>query len=396
MCTAALKRASRRPELADIFRAHGHLLDKLSVDQNRIVRALTACRTPALGGHARTCDHCGHQEISYNSCRDRHCPKCPALDEARWVEARQAEVLPVEYFHVVFTIPEELHPLLISNPRKGYGLLFSAVAETLLDVALNPRNLGARIGFTAVLHTWTQRLLYHPHVHCIVPGGGLSSDRTHWVGAKPGFFLPVRVLSEVFRGKLLDKLRIAFLRREMTVPKDCNHRMLLGQAAAKSWVVYSKPPFAGPKQVITYLGRYAHRIAISNDRIVALENGRVTFRWKDRAHHDRPRQETIEAPSFLKRFLLHVLPRGFVRIRHYGFLANGHRKEQLETCRRFLSVPIESITPNQEETWDALIERVTGRDVLRCPQCRVGRLLDSAVVPPQVPAWRLPGSGASA
>ena len=365
------------------------------MDQNRVIRAITRCRTAALGGHARTCDRCGYQEVSYNSCRDRHCPKCPALDEARWVEARQAALLPVEYFHVVFTVPEELQPLLLWNQRVGYGLLLAAVAETLLEVARNPRRLGAQIGFTAVLHTWTQRLRYHPHVHCIVPGGGLSPEGGRWIGAKPGFFLPVRVLSEVFRGKLLDKMREAFLHRRMKPPQEHDHRKLLGQAAVKPWVVYSKPPFAGPKQVIAYLGRYAHRIAISNDRLVSLQNGRVTFRWKDRANQDQPRLETLEATSFMRRFFLHVLPRRFVRIRHYGLLANSQREKQLAKCRGFLGAEAPAKPARDEETWHVLVLRLTGKDPLRCPHCGSGRLAETVVVQPQLALLHLPGAGAS-
>ncbi len=396
MCTATAPRASRRPELADIFRAHGHRLDGLTADQHRVVRAITACRTAALGGHVRTCDRCGYQEISYNSCRDRHCPKCPALDEARWVEARKAALLPVEYFHVVFTVPEELQPLLLGNQAVGYGLLFAAVSETLLEVARNPRNLGAQIGFTAVLHTWTQRLLYHPHIHCIVPGGGLSPDGDRWIPAKPGFFLPVRILSEVFRGKLLDKMRQAFLRGRMVPPHRHDHRKLLGQAAVKPWVVYSKPPFAGAQQVISYLGRYAHRIAISNDRLVSIQNDQVTFRWKDRANQDRPRLETLEATSFLRRFLLHVVPRRFVRLRHYGLLANAHREKQLAKCRDLLDAAPPPEATREPETWQALLLRLTGKDVLRCPRCGSGQLEETAIPRAQAPAWRLPGAGATA
>ena len=295
----------------------------------------------------------------------------------------------------MFTVADELKPLFLANQRLAYGLLFAAVAETLLEVAANPRRLGAQIGFTAVLHTWTQRLLYHPHIHCIVAGGGLSPDGQRWMPTKPGFFLPVRVLSEVFRGKLLDAMRRAFVGGRLVVPADDDARRALGQAAVKPWMVYSKPPFAGPKQVISYLGRYTHRIAISHERLVSFHDGHVTFRWKDRAHHDRPRVETVEATAFARRFLLHVLPRGFMRIRHYGFLANAHRKEKIATLRGLLGVD-RATDPHRSDAWQVLVERWTGRDVLSCPRCHVGRLADSGFVHAQAPPWKLPGSGATA
>jgi len=284
-CPADPARRGRqvRLELAELFRHYGSRLPPLSHHQARTVAAITHCRTAALGGHLQQCDRCGHQEISYNSCRNRHCPKCQGLDEMRWLERQQQSLLPIEYHHVVFTIPDGLHPLLRGNPRIGYGLLFRAVAETLHDVALRPKNLGARIGFTAILHTWTQTLAYHPHLHCIVTGGGLSSQGDRWVAAKPGFLFPVRILSRVFRGKFLQKLEQALDAGTLRSAPSGGHA-LLRRAARKNWVVYSKPPFAGPEQVLRYLARYTHRIAISNDRLESIEHGKVTFRWRDRAH----------------------------------------------------------------------------------------------------------------
>ena len=381
--------ARARLELADIFRAHGDRLPPLAGPQARAARAIVRCRTAALGGHVQECDHCGHREIAYNSCRNRHCPKCQRLEAARWLEAQQAHLLPTEYHHVVFTLSAVLHPLFLGNPQTGYRLLFAAVAETLGEVALRPQNLGATIGFSAVLHTWTQTLLYHPHVHCIVTGGGLSPDGTRWVSAHPGFLFPVRILARVFRGKLLRKLEQALA--EGTLRTDAaDPAALLRQAARPSWVVYSKPPFAGPEQVLRYLGRYTHRIAISNERLTAMHDGQVTFQWTDRAHGNARKLMTLEAVEFLRRFLLHVLPRGLVRIRHYGLLANGAKRARLARCRALLGGEPESpgstpARPPDPEPWPALVERLTGRDVTLCPQCRRGHLIVKESVPPAEP-----------
>lgn len=384
---------SGRLGLADIFRAHGDLLEGLSSQQKRAVRAITSCRTAALGGHVQVCDTCGHEEIRYNSCRNRHCPMCGSLDKARWVEDRKKDVLPVEYHHVVFTIPQELHPVFLAHPKIAYDLLFEAASQTLSEVAENPKNLGAKIGFTAVLHTWTQTLLYHPHLHVVVPGGGLSPSADRWIPAKPGFFLPVKILSIVFRGKLLSALETAY--RLGRIPEaGTPWGLILAAAAKKDWVVYSKPPMAGAEQVIEYLSRYTHRIAISNDRLVSMKGDRVTFRWKDRAQGNRPRMMTLAAVDFLKRFLLHVLPSGLVRIRHYGFLANAVRRRDLARCRELLEVPA-SDPPERvpKESWQELLLRLTGRDVLRCPKCGVGRMTTTQEVPASAVRWRIPGLG---
>lgn len=376
-----------RLELADIVRAHADQLDGLSPEQRRVLQAITHCRTAALGGHRRQCEACGHEELSYNSCRNRHCPKCQGLDEARWIEAQQRDLLPVQYFHLVFTVPTELHPLFLAAPPVAYRLLFTAAAKTLQAVAR--RRLGATIGFTAVLHTWTQLLLYHPHIHCIVPGGGLDVDDTRWIPAPRDFFLPVRVLAQVFRGKLLSLLEKAVNRAKIREGPDEDFHRQLKQAARKKWVVYSKPPFAGAEQVLAYLGRYAYRIALSNDRLVALQDGLVTFRWKDRAHGNVPRLATLDAPTFLRRFLLHLLPRRFVRIRHYGFLANSVRLQTLPRVRQCLAPSaraIQSLAPREPEPWDALLLRLTGKDVTRCPRCGVGHL----VVVEELPALGQP------
>jgi hypothetical protein len=323
------------------------------------------------------CDSCGHGRVAYNSCRNRHCPKCQGLDELRWVERQQQGLLPIGYHHVVFTVPDALHPLLRRSPRLGYDLLFAAVAETLQEVAQRPQSLGARIGFTAVLHTWSQLLAYHPHIHCIVTGGGISPDGSRWIPAKPRFLFSVRVLARVFRGKLLHKLEQALDNGKLADPGHDGHAHLR-RAARKDWNVYSKPPFAGPEHVLRYLGRYTHRIAISNHRLVSVEDGHVTFRWRDRAHGNAVRLQTLEAAEFLRRFLLHVLPPGFMRIRHYGLLANRRRNSCLETCRHLLGADLQSQDRHDDvgrtESWQQLLLRVTGTDVTRCPNCRTGRL----------------------
>ena len=317
-----------RLELAEVIRSCGDaFLDEygatLSPEQRRALRDIAACRTSALGGHMEECDRCGHRRIAYNSCRNRHCPKCQATAAAHWVEAQAADLLPVEYFHIVFTLPAALGPLALQNPRVVYGLLFRAAAETLMQIAVDAKHLGAEIGFLAVLHTWGQTLQHHPHVHCVVPGGGLSPDGTGWVASPKGFFLPVRVLGRVFRGKFLallgtafDRGRLAFHGRLRELVGADRFHQLLRAAAQTEWVVYAKPPFGGPEQVLKYLARYTHRVAISNRRLVALKDGRVRFRYKDYARGGRRRTMTLEASEFLRRFLQHVLPSGFVRIRH--------------------------------------------------------------------------------
>jgi hypothetical protein len=321
-----------RPEVAEVFRRYQDdyaAIHRPSQEQRRVLRDLVACRTAALGGHLRRCDACGHEEISYNSCRNRHCPKCQAQKQAQWLEAQCANLLEVPYFHIVFTLPEDLGPLALQNKKLLYGLLFRCASEALLAIARDEKHLGARIGFTAVLHTWGQTLLHHPHLHCLVPAGGLSPDRGRWIRAREGFFLPVRVLSRLFRGKYLACLRKAYesgelvfagALQELAAPQAW--RAFLKKLQRVEWVVYAKPPFGSPEQVLKYLARYTHRVAISNRRLLSIEGGHVAFRYKDyrRAHSDRVMRLT--AVEFMRRFLLHVLPKRFVRIRHYGLLAN--------------------------------------------------------------------------
>lgn len=374
-------------EVADVLRQHGDAFldrcgDSLSHEQRRVLHDLNACRTAALGGHVEECDRCGHRQVAYNSCRNRHCPKCQATAAAEWMEAREAELLPVEYFHVVFTIPETLGPIALQNPRVVYGLLFRAAAETLQQVAADPKHLGAEIGFLAVLHTWGQSLQHHPHVHCVVPGGGIAPDASRWVACRPGFFLPVRVLSRVFRGKFLALLRTAFDRGRLAFhgklgpladPREFQRRLAAG--ARTEWVVHAKPPFGGPEQVLKYLARYTHRVAISNRRLTALEGDEVEFLWKDYAHGGKQKTMKLKVGEFIRRFLLHVLPAGFVRIRHYGFLANRVCREKLALCRELLGVGVapEPVAAGPVSEPKGIVEGEPAAHA--CPVCGEGRMV---------------------
>ena len=340
-------------EVADIFRAHGpawrqQQAGHLSLGQLKVMSAIEQCRTAALGGHALRCDDCGHEEISYNSCRNRHCPKCQAKAAQRWLEARQADLLPVEYYHVVFTLPEPISAIAYTNKAAIYRLLFDVAAETLTTLAADPKHLGAQIGATLVLHTWGSALTHHPHVHGIVPGGGLSRDGERWVACRRGFFLPVRVLSRLFRRRFVDELeklhhagQLQFFGEHAGLTEANAFRRWLAPLRSCEWVVYAKRPFAGPGAVLAYLSRYTHRVAISNRRLVAMDENGVAFRWKDYRAKGRTRFKTMMlAPAeFMRRFLLHVLPSGFHRIRHYGLLANAGRRANLAKVRVLLDVP---------------------------------------------------------
>lgn len=364
-------RVGRRPELAQIFEAHAPPLEQLGHDRRRVVRDVMRCRTSALGGHLQVCDQCGRAKPFYNSCRNRHCPKCQSLEQARWVEAQGRTLLPVQYFHVVFTVPEALHLFFLADRRQGYSMLFEAALAALHAVC--QRRLGATPGTIAVLHTWSQTLAFHPHIHCIVTGGGLDAAREHWISARPGFLVPVRVLSRVFRGKLLESLERTVSTGTAGVGAPLGER-LLRQAAAKEWVVYSKAPMAGPDQVLRYLGRYTHRIAIGNERLVALEDGRVAFRYRDRRRRNARRVMTLDANDFVQRFLRHVLPRGFVRIRHFGLQANAQRASLMAQARELLAAPSPPAPQPLREPWNDVLRRLTGRDPLRCPFCETGTL----------------------
>jgi hypothetical protein len=371
-----------RLEVAEVFRQFAEeYLTKYgaSPEQRRVLRDVQNCRTAVLGGHVEQCDHCGHQKIAYNSCRNRHCPKCQGPARARWMQAREAELLPVPYFHVVFTLPEALGPLALQNKTVVYDALFRAVGETLLEVAANPKRLGARIGFLAVLHTWGQNLMHHPHVHCVVPAGGLSPDAAAWVPGRDGFFLPVRVLSRVFRGKFIAFLKQAIGRGALQyhgsltpLADPAAMEQLMDQAVRHEWVVYAKRPFGGPEAVLKYLARYTHRVAISNRRLLRLENGQVTFSWKDYAHGNRQSTMTLSAVEFIRRFLLHVLPASFVKIRYYGFMANRHRSENLARCRALLrqtSAATDGELPQETEPTGEVLEETP---TFRCPACQKG------------------------
>jgi hypothetical protein len=356
-------------------------------EQRRTLNDLAACRTAALGGHVLGCPECGHQQIAYNSCGNRHCPTCRATASARWLEARAAELLPVPYFHLVFTLPDALNSIALGNPRVVYDLLLRCAAETVLEVAANPDHLGARTGVLAVLHTWGQALQFHPHVHCVVPGGGLSQDRTCWVGSRPDFFLPVRVLSRVFRGKFLAGLRAAYTDGRLRLTGRCpggeaaEFERLVSAAVRTDWVVYAKPPFGGPEVVLKYLARYTHRVAISDSRLLDFEDGVVRFRYKDYAHGNRKRVMSLSASEFVRRFLLHVLPAGLVRIRHYGILSNRHRHEDLALCRELLG-GVKAAEPEASEA----VGVPEGADAITptrvCPSCGAGRMVVIAEFPP--------------
>jgi hypothetical protein len=345
-------------EVADIFRAHGptwrqHERGHLSLGQLKVMSAIEQCRTLALGGHALRCSACAQDQIAYNSCRNRHCPKCQGSAAQRWLEARQADLLPVEYYHVVFTLPAPISAIAYTNKEMIYGLLFDIAAETLRTIAADPKHLGARIGVTLVLHTWGSALTHHPHVHGIVPGGGLALDADRWVPCKPGFFLSVRVLSRLFRRRFLEELQNAhragqlkFFGEHVDLADTDAFADWLAPLRQCEWVVYAKRPFAGPQAVLAYLSRYTHRVAISNRRLLACDDRGVTFRWKDYRARGRTRYKTmtLATAEFIRRFLLHVLPTGFHRIRHYGLLANAHRKTQIATARQLLDQPAPELT----------------------------------------------------
>jgi hypothetical protein len=361
------------PEVADILADHAYSLP-LTRHLMRVVRAIVSCRTLSLGGHAEVCPDCGFKRHAYNSCRNRHCPKCQILEQERWAEAQEARLVPTHYFHVVFTVAAELRPLFLRAPEVCLALLFEAVAETLAE--LGARHLGAQIGFTAVLHTWTQRLLFHPHLHVIVPGGGLAGG--HWTQCKSNFFLPIDPLCTIFKGKLLGKLKRAL--GEGLIPGNlAEARVLIAQAGQKDWVVNIKPPMAGPQHVVRYLSRYSHRIAITNSRIVSYDGKTVVFRYKDRKD-GRTKPERVSGEKFCRRFLRHVLPPRFVRIRHYGLLAARNAKK-LARCREILGArPVEKKSAG--ESWDQAVQRLFGKDPLLCPACGKARMVIREIVPP--------------
>jgi len=381
-------------EVADVFSRYGDTYRQqhgasMSVTQWRVMNAIEVCRTAALGGHLERCDQCGYERNAFNSCRDRHCPKCQCLARAQWIDERQSELLEVPYFHVVFTVPEEIAAIAYQNKEAVYGILFQATAEALKTIAADPAHLGAEIGFFAVLHSWGSNLQFHPHLHCVVPGGGLSPHGERWVSCRPGFFLPVRVLSRLFRRLFLESLQKAFDSGKLqffNASEALRDRYafvkLLERMKACEWVVYAKRPFAGPQQVLDYVGRYTHRVAISNNRLLDIDNDQVRFQWKDYRDGGQIKTMTLSADEFIRRFLLHVLPDGFQRIRYYGFLGNRYRKEKLDQCRRLLGMPslAEPASPTDKDYRDRN-EELTGDSLRQCPQCKQGRMLVVEILP---------------
>jgi hypothetical protein len=353
------------------------------------MRAIEACRTAELGGHKDKCDQCGHIEISYNSCRNRHCPKCQTLRKERWIEAREENLLPIQYFHVVFTIPSGLNTLVIMNQKVMYNVLFRSVSETLTELSGNPRHLGARIGFIGILHTWGQNLMSHPHVHCVVTGGGLCPDGSRWISSRKSFFISVRVMSTLFRGKFLDYLKDVFASNDLTLAGEiCYLRephtfeIFRKRFYHKKWVVYCKPPFDGAEGALKYLGRYTHRIAISNNRILSLIDGKVAFRWRDYADGEKQKVMTLQADEFIRRFLIHVLPDRYVRIRHFGLLGNRRCKDNISLCRELLgSGKTKTNERASQETWQEQLLRLCGIDVTSCPVCKKGKMLTVEILP---------------
>jgi len=388
---------STKPELADIFRRHSHKLSFLFPEQKKVIQAIMACRTAELGGHILQCDTCGSMEISYNSCRNRHCPKCQSLAKARWIMDREQELLDVPYFHVVFTFSDLLYPIALQNKKVVYDILFQASARTLKEVAANPINLGAKIGFISILHTWDQQLNHHPHIHCIVPGGGLSKDRTRWISSAENFFLSVKILSAVFRAKFLSCLEKAFRLHKLVfygqttaLAAPDTFKQLLRQSCQTNWVVYAKRPFAGPQQVLNYLGRYTHRVAISNNRILSMTDSTVTFEWRDRRNDNVVKEMTLDVVQFMRRFLLHILPSGFMKIRHYGFLGNPSRKDTIALCQNLTGGTAAAKKPEKNpETWRDMMIFLTGQDPTLCPQCGKGHMVVFKELPRQLNPVRL-------
>ena len=387
--------------LADIFRRHGKAYRKkyaLPLHPIKLMRAIENCRTAALGGHASKCSQCGETRVWYNSCRNRHCPQCQSMARAQWLERRKEELLPVNYFHVVFTVPEQIAAIALQNKKVVYGILFRATAETLLTIARDPKHLGAHIGYFAVLHTWGQNLLHHPHLHCVIPGGGIAgTDERCWVNSRSNFFLPVRVLSAMFGRVFLGMLRVAFKKGELeffssleSLRLPNNFYRYLDPLEKIDWVVYSKKPFGGPENALEYLGRYTHRVAISNQRLLSDEGGKVSFLWKDyrqKSNKKKQRQKvmTLSTEEFTRRFLLHSLPRGFQRIRHFGLFANPVRKQSLALCRQLLHVPAPATPSPEPLCLDERYEALTGHSLLQCPVCKTPTMMLVEQFPPAHP-----------
>lgn len=379
----------RKWELADIFIEFGNAYRRahpMPLAHHKVMHAVEVCRTSYLGGHMKVCSFCGYEHPVYNSCGNRHCPKCQALSKARWIKKRQEELLPVEYFHNVFTLPHNLNVLARPNKKIIYDILFKSVSETLLEFGEN--ELGGKVGFIAILHTWDQKLLEHIHLHCIISAGALSANRKRWISSHDKDFLfSIRALSKVFRGKFLYYLKMAYSQGKLTFAgKSAEYESkegfssLIDELYKEDWVVYSKKPFAGPKKVLDYLGRYTFRIAISNDRIRGVKDGKVTYTYKDRRDNNQKKEATLEASEFIRRFLAHVLPNSFTRIRHFGFLANRNRKENVACVKKLLGVSAYTGERKEQSIKELMLE-FTGNDISKCPRCRVGSMTVKHLIP---------------
>ena len=372
-----------RPELADIFRHYGERYRKthcLPAAHRKVMRAVEVCRTAELGGHLTQCDTCGFEHPSYNSCRNRHCPKCQSLAKAQWLQEQSAELLPVGYFHLVFTLPHLLNGVILAHKKILFSLLFKAVSETLLEFGRT--RFGGTVGIIAVLHTWDQTLKDHFHLHCLIPSGALSLDQSRWIAARPNFLFPVKALSVVFRGKFLALLTQAGEKGRIETPSE-----RLKALRKKNWIVYAKKPFGSPQTVLDYLGRYTHRVALSNDRILKVENGEVTLSYRDRRDGDRKKSMILDAQEFIRRFLLHVLPDGFMRIRHFGFLANRTKKHALPQCRKLLGLN-PALPEIPKRSAQDLLRQLTGIDLSRCPSCKLGTMIAVGELPPRANSLR--------
>lgn len=377
-------------EIADIFREYGQAYRNAHNQPVHILKAMSAiekCRTAELGGHINKCEHCGHKNIFYNSCRNRHCPKCQNLTKEKWLLDRKEDLLPVEYFHVVLTIPNQLNALTLRNQKVVYDILFKAGSEALLELGREPKHLGAKIGFITILHTWGQNLMDHPHLHCIVPGGGLALDESRWISAPSKFFIPVKALSRLFRGKFLYYLKKAcqdgklkYSGEILYLNKEHNFRKLLNELYLEEWVTYCKPPFKNTEQLFGYLGRYTHRVAISNQRIIKLEDGKVTFRWRDYRDENKIKLMALDVFEFIRRFLLHILPVGFVKIRHYGILSNRNRLTKLRKCQGYLRVAFDKAKPKLKTSWEDLLFALTGVNPRNCPICGHGKMVTYEII----------------
>lgn len=382
------------PEIQDIFMECGdeyRKKHKMPLTHHKAMNRIERCRTPAMGIHTDICNECGYTKISYNSCRSRHCPKCQTLAKEQWIEARKEDLLSVQYFHVVFTIPDTINPIAFQNQKVVYNILFRAVSETLFELAGDKKYLGAKLGFTSVLHTWGQNLMHHPHIHCIVPGGGLS-DLNKWVNSKKKFFIPVKVLSEVFRGKFLYYLKQAYYDKKLEfhgsieyMTNEGKFQSLLGKWYDTGWVVYCKKPFKNAECVVEYLGRYTHRVAISNNRIVRFGNDQVTFKWCDYKDKKKEKLMTVCAEEFIRRFLIHILPDRFVKIRHYGVLSSRNKNTKLKLCKK-LTGTVFHVKRTEKLTVVEMMLKLVGRDITLCPCCGCGKLTRAKALSPPLNA----------